>query len=226
MLNLIHDNFGSSNYTGVYARDVKWVNSKAQRFDYNPAQALERLKKLGVNSKNKRLEYQGKVLELRISYDSGNSEEERSVGILKENAASIGLRIIGIPLEGNTLYSKLEAGDFELTTMVWQGGFSSFPVISALLCDSQARFHNKSCTQTWEKEWDALYRKGLQELNLTKRREIAFQIQQLEAQQQPYVYLPTANTHFAWNKKIRGYYPPDLLTANGWSRRELLWKQP
>jgi peptide/nickel transport system substrate-binding protein len=223
---LVYDGLASENNTGVYGKDNFWVNQKVLSYGYNPRAAFERLAKLGVVSNNKTILYKGKALELTLLFDAGDPEQVQVSQIIKDVAGMNGIKIVPQGMDINALYGKLDAGDFELTLEYWEGGYNAFPIIPALQCDSGFRYHNPSCTQPWEKQWDTRYKRGLSELNFKARQQIAFDLQALEARFLPYVYLPTANSHFAWNETIRGYYPENIISAQGWSRRELLWKMP
>jgi peptide/nickel transport system substrate-binding protein len=122
------------------------------------------------------------------------------------------------------------SGDDRPFDALFYGGMAfslSFPFDQQFQgCQGVLHVFNRSgkCLEPWETQVDALFARGLQELDLEKRRKIAFQIEDLWSANQPFIYLPRANAHLAWNARLAGEYPAALINSyNGDRDLVLTW---
>ena len=228
VVDVVYGGLGSPAYSSVYAVFANWVNPKAPRFDYDPKKAAQLLAEMGFSKKDSEgwlVNSQGKRLEFNLATNAGNKQREDILRLIADEAKKIGMKVNPTPIDFNVLVGQLTSkGDdrpFDAILIGLAGGDNVFPFGQNVVpCKGNLHMYNTSgnCLTAQETQMDALFSRGRSELDLAKRREIGNQIQAIEGQLQPIVYVAGPNAHPAWNNRVGGQFPDKIINAYNGSR--------
>jgi peptide/nickel transport system substrate-binding protein len=217
MVNIVLGGLGQPAYTSVYSAFTQWVSPTAKKFDYNLEAAAGLLEKAGFSKKNSDgflVDRAGKVLEFDLSTNAGNTTREAFGRIFADEAKKVGVKVNFRPIDFNTLVAQLtsegEDRKFDSILLGLSGGSPIYPLGQNVEpCGTNLHAFNTSgkCLAPWETQVTALYARGRQELDTPKRIAIAKQVQDVQSNEQAWVYLVSPNVHFTWNARVRGEYP-------------------
>ena len=234
IIDLVYGGLGTANYSAVPPVLKDWVAPNLKKYDFNPEAATKLLAGLGYTKKNADgvlVNKQGRALEFNLATNAGNDQNEKMAQILVAEAAKVGVKINFRPIDFNTLVGQLlSTGDdrpFDAILLLLGAGGIVFPLgNNVVVCGGNIHAYNTSgkCLAPWETQVTALFYRGQQELDTAKRKQIAYQIQEIEALHVPWIYLPIPNRHTSWNARVRGEF--NKATASGYvgSRMiELSW---
>ena len=223
VVEVVYGGFGTPTYTSIYPVLTQWVNPNVPKYDYDPKKAAQLLTELGFTKKDSEgwlVNGQGKRLEFNLATNAGNNQREQTARLLVDEAKKVGIKINYNPVDFNTLVGQLQSkGDdrpWDAIIIALSGGGLDWPFGSNVVpCTGGLHMFNTSgkCLDARETQLNALYSRGRTELDLAKRKEISNQMQVIEAQLQPIVYIAGPNYHPAWNNRVGGQYPDKLINA-------------
>ena len=230
IIDIVYGGLGTANYSAIPPVFKDWVSPNLRKFDFNPEAATRLLANLGYNKKNAEgflVNKSGRVLEFNLATNAGNDQNEKMAQILVSEARKVGVKINFRPIDFNSLVAQLlSTGDdrpFDAILLLLGAGGIIYPLGSNVtVCGGNLHAYNTSgkCLEAWETQLTALFYRGQQELDTAKRKQIAYQIQEIEAQHVPWIYLPIPNRHTSWNARVRGEYPK--ATASGYVGSRLI----
>lgn len=234
MVDIVFGGLAQPAYTSVYLPFTNWVSGNAKKFDYNQEAAKALLEKAGFSKKNADgflVNREGKVLEFDITTNAGNIQREQMSKIFSDEAKKIGVKANFKPIDFNSLVAQLTSnGDdrkFDAILLGLSGGGVIYPLASNVEpCTGNLHAFNTSgkCLEPWETQVTALFSRGQQELDTTKRIAIAKQIQDVQSQYQAWVYLLSPNTHAAWTSRTKGEFARPLQNSvNGTRLVDTSW---
>ncbi|MCD6150987.1 MAG: ABC transporter substrate-binding protein [Deltaproteobacteria bacterium] len=157
-----------------------------------------------------------------LSYKTSTNQESYEIAqIIKKQLAHIGIRIDILRFEWGTFFDDIKKGNFQLYSLKWIGiqdpdifyyifHSSSIPPRGA----NRGRFSNR--------EMDSLLEESRTIIDLKKRRQIFFRIQQIIAEQEIYTSLWYRNDVVIMKRRLEGFeiYPGGAYT----SLRKVKWQ--
>ena len=223
MIELLYGGLGEPAYSSVYAVQRDLISPTLERFDFDPEAARNLLAKLGYARRNADgwlINRTGRVLEFDLITNAGNAIREGTMQIFADEAKKVGVKVNTRTVDFGTLVALKGAKGDDRSWDAMIGGYSGasliFPFYEALeTCDGTLVGYNGSgrCLQAWQNQVQALYARGRRELDAAKRRQIGFQIQDLESREQAYIWTVSPLAHFAWNARVHGEYPREIASA-------------
>ncbi|BDP41285.1 peptide-binding protein [Deinococcus aetherius] len=234
MVQLALGGLGTETYYSVYPIFKSYINDAAPKYRYDLAQASRLLAQLGYTKKNAQgylVNNAGKVLEFNLSTNAGNTVREQLGRIFADEAKKVGVKVNFTPIDFNNLVGQLTAkGDnrpFDAILLGLSGGDNIWPFGSNVTpCGGNLHAYNNptsgACLTPQESLMTKLYYQGDATLNVAQRRTIGAQLLKTEAELQPIVYLVGGNYHVAYNERLGGEYPRELMDAYYLSRNTAL----
>jgi peptide/nickel transport system substrate-binding protein len=221
-------------YSSVFATFKDWVNPKISRFDFNPEAATKLLSGLGYAKKNGAgylVNAKNRVLEFDLMFGANSSNDAKTGQIIRDEAKKVGVKINLRPLDINSVYEKQDEPGldrkWDSSFLGLSGGSLLFPFSQNVLsCTGRLHDINRSgkCLFDWEQQLQELYTKGAREFDITKRKQIGYQIQAIQSSVQDVTYIVSPLAHFTWNKRVRGEYPKEIGNDTVGARAyELSW---
>jgi peptide/nickel transport system substrate-binding protein len=165
--------------------------SKGYPYDLNKAKQL--LKESGVAT----------PLTLKILYRANDAVHQPTAVALKEMWGKLGVTLELEPLDRAAATQRYRANQFQVYITSWT---NDIPDPSQLASYALGFTESQSYHSGYQSaEMDGLLAKGLREVNPEKRRQIYYEIQELELKDSPLIILYYSPYTIAINKKMKGF---------------------
>ena len=165
--------------------------SKGNAYDLTKAKQL--LKESGVAT----------PVTLKVMYRSGDAVQQPTAVVLKETWGKLGVNLELEPLDRATETQRYRANQFQIRITGWT---NDIPDPSQLASYALGFTESQSYHSGYQSaEMDGLLAKGLREVNLEKRRQVYYEIQELALRDSPLIILYYAPYTIAINKKMKGF---------------------
>ncbi|MCG9479194.1 MAG: ABC transporter substrate-binding protein, partial [Actinomycetia bacterium] len=180
-----------------------WYNPEVFQYRFDRDKAKKILEEHGYQLKQDGYYYSGgRILKLELAVSQGDFE--RDAQIIKSNLEEAGIKIDLVSYEGKTLDSKIENWDFDLA-ISGHGGLGGDPealnrVITGQDFNSVRYFKDEHLVNLLEAQ--------VQEMDIRKRRQMVYQIQDLYSQHLPSITLYYAQWYWAHNQKADIFFTP------------------
>jgi peptide/nickel transport system substrate-binding protein len=228
IVEVVYGGLGTPNYTSVSPARSQWVNTNATKFDYDIPKATKLLSELGFTKKDGEgflVDRSGKRLEFTLATNAGNTQREQMARLLSDDAKKAGVKINFTPIDFNVLVGQLTGkGDdrpWDAIIIGLGGGSLDWPFgTNTYACDGSFHIWNMSgkCIDARETQLFALFQRGRTELDVQRRRQRGFEMQEIQAKMQNIIYMAGPNFHVAWNNRVGGQFPDTLINAINGSR--------
>jgi peptide/nickel transport system substrate-binding protein len=165
--------------------------SKGYAYDLNKAKQL--LKESGVAT----------PLTLKILYRANDAVHQPTAVTLKEMWGKLGVTLELEPLDRAAATKRYRDNDFQVYITSWT---NDIPDPSQLASYALGFTESQSYHSGYQSaEMDGLLAKGLREVNVEKRRQIYYEIQELALKDSPLIILYYSPYTIALNKKMKGF---------------------
>jgi peptide/nickel transport system substrate-binding protein len=164
--------------------------SKGNAYDLNKAKQL--LKESGVGTPT-----------LKVMYRANDAVHQPTAVVLKEMWGKLGVTLELEPLERATEQQRYRANQFQTRITGWT---NDIPDPSQLAAYELGFTESESYHSGYKSaEMDGLLAKGMREVNLDKRRQVYYEIQELALRDSPLIWLYYSPYTIALNKKMKGF---------------------
>lgn len=203
-------------------------NPKVKKYDYNPAKAKQLLEEAGwkmgadgVREKN------GVKLAFRLSTNAGNKTREKFNEIAKQEWEAIGAKVTIQNYEAAAFFGDiLDHIKFDVAVFAWVSGTD--PDCYTLWHSNQVPDENNGQGQNYvgfkNAQIDSLLEAGKAELSREKRRPIYARLQEILAEEVPYMFVYYYNYVDGINAKLTNYKPNPTLATYTWNIGQWQWK--
>ncbi len=199
-----------------------WVNGAARQPAGGVSAALERLRRDGFVLRGKSLtDRAGNPVEFSIITNAGNAPRERMAAMAQQDLAALGMRVNVVPLDFPSLIERI-AKTFQyeacLLGLTYDDPDPNSQMNVWLSSAPQHQWNplQKSPATPWEAEIDRLMSAQAATGDAAKRKALFDRVQQIVAEQAPFIYLVHRNALIAVSSAVRNAEPAVL-------RPQLLW---
>lgn len=223
IIELVYDGAAEPMYGGVYLPNAFWLDDSTPRYEYDPERAVELLASIGYSSRNSAgllTNAAGQTISFTLATNAGNAQREQITQIFADSAREIGVDVsataIDFPLLVDQLLSRGPERPFDAILIGLTGGSRTWPFGDSVYhCTGALHMYNASgACLTWQEFLvDRLTRDGRKTLDTDAARDIAVEIQRLEAEQANILYTVSPQLHVAWASTIQGEYPDEYKGA-------------
>jgi peptide/nickel transport system substrate-binding protein len=183
-----------------------FYNDKVEKYGYDPEKAKKILLDAGYKIEGgKLIDPKGQPLpKLKFLHNVPNPVREKTVAVLQEEWKKLGIEIEIITADNATTIANLqkEPYDFDLWMGNWFFGSDLNPENFGSTIWANIPASNRGAYVN--EEVNKLYSDALKELDVTKRKEIMFKIQEIQARELPYLYYYSQLGFTGINKRIGG----------------------
>ena len=205
--------------SGSFVPALPFYNSAAKNYNYDLAMAKKLLDEAGWKiGKNGIREKNGQQFKITMITNKGNIMREKLLVYVQTALKQVGVAVEPRVLEWNTFITKyVEPGKFD----GYVGGFST-----GLTADHRAFYHSDKTLGHLNRgkysnpEVDKLLEAVVLTADVNKQKELAFKIQTIVAEEQPYTFIIYRTQAYAYNKTVKNVKSYDLL---GWFNAEKCW---
>jgi peptide/nickel transport system substrate-binding protein len=204
-----------------------WFNSKLKAEAYRPDAALHRLQGDGFHMQNGALfDKGGNPVEFSIVTNAGNKSRERMAVMVQEDLGKLGIKVNVVTLDFPSLIERIsQKFNYEAALL----GFYNVdldPNSQMTIWLSSAENHawnpaQKSPETPWEAEIDRLMLAQASTADPKKRKESFDRVQEIVAEQAPFIYLVNRNALSAVSSAVAGANPGILHPQTFWNAERL-----
>jgi peptide/nickel transport system substrate-binding protein len=200
-----------------------WFDSIVKPHAYDVAEARQRLTRDGFHLQGDTLvDAQGHAVEFSLITNSGNQAREKLAQMIQQDLKAIGIRLNVVRLDYSAIIERItqnfnyEACLLGLTNLDLDPD-SQMNVWLSSAANHQWNPNQASPATGWEAEIDRLMHAQNAELNRAKRKVLFDQVQEIVADQAPFLYLVNKNALVAMAPAIRNASPAALRPQTIWN---------
>ena len=204
-----------------------WFNSHLKAESYRPDAAVQRLQGDGFRLQNGTLRDKGgNAVEFSIVTNAGNKYRERMAVMIQEDLGKIGVKVNVVTLDFPSLIERIaQKFNYEAAILGFQN-VDLDPNGQMNIWLSSAENHawnpqQKGPETSWEAEIDHLMRAQASSADPKKRKEAFDRVQEIAAEQAPFIYLVNKNALSAVSTSVEGASPVILHPQTYWNAERL-----
>ena len=204
-----------------------WFNSRLKLESYRPQAALQNLRAEGFQLHDGTLhDKAGNVVEFSIVTNAGNKYRERMALLIQEDLGKIGIKVNVVTLDFMSLLERIaQKFNYEAAML----GFTNVDLdpngqMNIWLSSAENHAWNpkqKSPETSWEAEIDKLMRAQASAADPKKRKASFDRVQEIVAEQAPFIYLVNKNALSALSASVDGAAPVILSPQTYWNAERL-----
>lgn len=201
-----------------------WYNPKVRPPKYDPQAAIAALGQAGFSRKGERLlDRDGHEVEFSVITNAGNKSRERMAALIQQDLAKIGVKLNVVPLDFPSLIERITR-NFRYEACLLGQNAEPDPNTQLNVWRSSAANHQWYPSQKvpdtpWEAEIDKLLDQQASALDPKKRKAAFDRVQEILAEQQPFIFLLHKNALVAvsprlWNAQAAVLRPQTYWNAD------------
>jgi peptide/nickel transport system substrate-binding protein len=204
-----------------------WFNNKLKAEPYRPDAALRRLQDDGFHLQNGALfDKAGNAVEFSIVTNAGSKPRERMAVMVQEDLGKLGIKINVVTLDFPSLIERISQKFNYEAAMLGFRNVDLDPNGQMNIWLSSAEDHawnpqQKSPETAWEMEIDRLMHAQASTTDPKKRKESFDRVQEIVAEQTPFIYLVNQNALSAISSTVEGANPGILSPQTFWNAERI-----
>jgi peptide/nickel transport system substrate-binding protein len=204
-----------------------WFNSRLKPQTYSPDAALKALQSDGFRMENGALkDKDGNEVVFSIITNSGSKTRERMAVLIQDDLQKIGIHVNVVTLDFPSLIERMtQSFDYEAIilglTNVDLDPNGEMNVWLSSAENHQWNPQQKAPETSWEAEIDRLMRAQASSTDLKRRKEAFDRVQEIVAEEQPFIFLINKNALSAASMAVHGAAPVILSPQTFWNAERL-----
>ena len=204
-----------------------WFDSKLKAEPYRPDAALLRLQADGFHLQNGALfDKEGNAVEFSIVTNAGHKPRERTAVMIQQDLGKLGIKVNVVTLDFPSLIERISQKFNYEAAMLGFRNVDLDPNGQMNIWLSSAENHawnpqQKFPETAWEAEVDRLMRAQASTADAKKRKESFDRVQEIAAEQVPFIYLVNQNALSAVSSAVAGANPGILSPQTFWNAERL-----
>jgi len=196
--------------TGPYVPNTWPYNPDVKKYDYNPEKAKQLLKEAGWETGNDGvLVKDGRPFKFTIFTNTGNKLRENTATIIQWRLAKIGIKVEIRKLEWSTFINQfIDKKRFEAVILGWS--ISLDPDQYDIWHSSKTREKELNFISYSNPEVDELLEKGRRTYDIAERKKAYFRIQEILADELPYIFLYVPDATPIVHARFKGIKPSPI----------------
>jgi peptide/nickel transport system substrate-binding protein len=197
--------------TGPYVPNTWPYNPDVKKYDYNPGKAKQLLKEAGWQDTDGDgfLDKDGRSFEFTILTNSGNKLRENTATIIQWRLQQIGIKVNIRILEWATFINQfIDKRRFEAILLGWSIGLDADQY--DIWHSSKTKEKELNFISYSNREVDELLEKGRRTFDIEKRKKAYFRIQEILAEEVPYIFLYVPDATPIVHARIKGIKPTPI----------------
>lgn len=197
--------------TGPYVPDTWPYNPDVKKYDYNPEKARQLLKEAGWEDTDGDgiIDKDGQPFEFTVLTNMGNSLRMNTATIIQWRLAKIGIKIEIRVLEWSTFINEfIDKRRFQAVILGWSIGLD--PDQYDIWHSSKTKGKELNFISYNNPEVDKLLEKGRSTFNITERKKAYFRIQEILADELPYIFLYVPDATPIVQERFKGIKPSPI----------------
>jgi peptide/nickel transport system substrate-binding protein len=210
-------------YGPISPSNTFWFNQKLKAPEFNLSASLKELTGAGFTLRDKVLyDAAGHAVEFSLITNAGNESREKIASMLQQDLAAIGIKLNIVTLDFKSLIQRITASyNYEACLLglrrIELDPNSQMNVWLSSAANHQFNPSQKKPETPWEAEIDTLMRKQTSELDRSRRKAYFDRVQEIAAEQQPFIYLVNPNSLSAVARSLKNTSPTPLPPQLVWN---------
>jgi peptide/nickel transport system substrate-binding protein len=228
IVRLVYGTRGTALWGNVGPGNKYWVNANIPRPKPSIENSKQLLKSAGFswNSSGQLLDSTGKPVEFTIISSSSNTQRMKMATLVQDDLSHLGMQVHVVPLEFRATIDRVFNNfDYEAAIMGLGGGDADpNPEMNVWTSNGTSHLWNlgeKQPATTWEKEIDQLMQQQMVTLDYVKRKKLYDSVQQIVADNVPFIFLATPNILTVADSRVGNFHPAVLDPYTLWNADEL-----
>lgn len=233
IVRLVYGTRGAGLWGNVGPGNKLWANTSISHPKASMATARQLLQSAGFswNKTGQLMDPSGTPVEFSIITSSSNTQRMKMATLLQDDLSHLGMQVHVVPLEFRALMDRVfQTFDYEAAIMALGGGDADpnpeMNVWTSTGTSHLWHLHETQPATAWEKEVDGLMQQQMVTLDYGKRKQLYDRVQQLIAEQLPFVFLATPNILAVANPRVGNFHPAVLDPYTLWNADELYIRSP
>ena len=233
IVKLVYGARGTPLWGNVGPGNKLWVNQSIP----HPARSLENgrelLKSAGFswNNAGRLLDSTSKPVEFTILTSSSNTQRTKMATLVQDDLSQLGIQANVVPLDFRAMLDRVfQSFDYEAAIMALGGGDPDpNPEMNVWLSNGATHLWHLNEIQPasdWERKIDQLMEQQMVTLKYDKRKQLYDRVQQLIAENLPFVFLATPDILVGAKAEIGNFHPAVLDDNTLWNAEELYLRVP
>jgi peptide/nickel transport system substrate-binding protein len=224
---IVYLGYAKPAYGPVSPSNHFWFNKALEEPKHDPQRALGLLKKAGFQYEKETLKDRaGNRVEFTIATNSGNAAREKMAAMIQQDLSEVGIKVNVVTLDFPSLIERMtRTFDYEacllglVNTDLDPNGQMSVWLSSGE--NHQWNANQKTPATAWEAEIDELMRAQASAATEKERKAKFDRVQQIVAEQQPFIYLVNKDVLVALSPAVQGAAPVVLSPQAFWNAETL-----
>src|SRR5947199_606407 len=228
IVRLVYGARGTALWGNVGPGNKLWVNQAIPHPQRSLDASRQLLKSAGFswNNASQLLDPSGKAVEFSIITSSSNTQRMKMATLVQDDLAHLGMQVHVVPLDFRAMLDRVfQSFDYEAAIMGLGGGDPDpNPEMNVWLSSGSTHLWHLGETQPasdWEREIDQLMQQQMITLNYEKRKRLYNRVQQLIAENLPFVFLATPNVLAGAKAQVGNFHPAVLDHYTLWNADQL-----
>ena len=233
IVRLVYGTRGAALWGNVGPGNKLWINTALPHPQRALDTARELLKSGGFswNKAGQLLDSSGALVEFSIVTSSSNTQRMKMATLLQDDLSHLGVQVHVVPLEFRALIDRVfQSFDYEAAIMGLGGGDADpNPEMNVWTTTGTSHLwhlHEAEPATAWEREIDQLMQQQMITLVYAKRKQLYDRVQQLIAEQLPFIFLATPDVLAAAAPRVGNFRPALLDPCTLWNAEELYIRTP
>lgn len=197
--------------TGPYVPNTWPYNPEVKKYEYNTQKAKQLLKEAGWEDTDKDglLDKDGRPFKFTVFTNTGNKLRENTATIIQWRLAKIGIKMDIRKLEWSTFINQfIDKKRFEAVILGWS--ISLDPDQYDIWHSSKTREKELNFISYNNAEVDELLEKGRRSFDINERKKAYFRIQEILADEVPYIFLYVPDATIIVSGRVKGIKPSPI----------------
>jgi peptide/nickel transport system substrate-binding protein len=228
IVRLVYGTRGAALWGNVGPGNRMWVNADIPHPQRSVDTARQLLKNAGYswNPAGQLMDPSGLPVEFSIITSSSNTQRMKMATLLQDDLSHLGMQVHVVPVEFRALIDRVfQSFDYEAAIMGLGGGDADpNPEMNVWTSNGTSHLWHLGETQpatAWEREIDQLMQQQMITLDYSKRKQLYDRVQQLIAENLPFIFLATPNILAGAHPRIGNFHPAVLDPCTLWNADEL-----
>jgi peptide/nickel transport system substrate-binding protein len=233
IVRLVYGTRGAALWGNVGPGNKLWMNGALPHPQRSLETARGLLKSAGFswNSAGQLVDSSGTPVAFSIVTSSSNAQRMKMATLLQDDLSHLGMQVHVVPLEFRAVIDRVfQSFDYEAAIMALGGGDADpnpeMNVWAASGTSHLWHLHEAEPATAWEKEIDQLMQQQMVTLDNAKRKQLYDRVQQIIAEQMPFIFLATPDVLAAADSRVGNFRPALLDPYTLWNVEELYLRNP
>jgi peptide/nickel transport system substrate-binding protein len=228
IVRLVYGTRGAALWGNVGPGNRMWVNAEIPHPQRSLDAARQLLKNAGFSwtPAGQLLDPARVPVEFSIITSSSNTQRMKMATLIQDDLSQLGMQVHVVPVEFRALIDRvLQSFNYEAAIMGLGGGDADpNPEMNVWTSSGTSHLWHLGESQpatSWEREIDQLMQQQMITLDYSKRKQLYDRVQQLIAENLPFIFLATPNILAGAHPRIGNFHPAVLDPCTLWNADEL-----